>query len=65
MSPLESLKNDNLMFILPIINEVNTVIEKAVNDGRDQLNDTEIEYIKKITKRLVNESVRTLRKARP
>ncbi len=65
MSPLESLKNDNLMFILPIINEVNTVIEKAVNDGRDQLNDTEIEYIKKITKRLVNESVRTLKKARP
>jgi len=65
MSPLESLKNDNLMVILPVINEVNTVIEKVVYDGRDQLNDTEIEYIKKITKRLVNESVRTLRKGRP
>jgi len=63
MSSGESLKNDNLMVILPIINEVNTVIEKAVSDGRDQLNDTEIEYIKKITKRLVNDHKKELSKS--
>jgi len=63
MSSGKSLKIDNLMLILPIINEVNTVIEKVVNDGRDQLNDAEIEYIKKITKRLVNAHKNSLSKS--
>jgi len=45
----------NLVSTDTILSEINAVIGHAAENGRDELNAEEIEYIRRITKRMVKE----------
>ncbi len=38
-----------------LVGEILTVVEHAVDDGRDKLNENEIEFVVSMTKRMVKE----------
>ena len=46
----------NMVSIDSLLSEINTVIGNAAQNGREDLNAEEIEYITRITKRMVKET---------